>query len=106
MKEWLTVTTSSEGPTPSAVSATWSAVVQLETAQAYGAPTASANSRSKAATSGPCVTHPERIARRAASASRSSSQGRATGIRLVVSLTGHQRSGHRYGGYPARAAAR
>src|SRR6185503_3554570 len=39
-----------------------------------------ANSRSKAATSGPCVTHPERMARRAASASSSSIQGRATGI--------------------------
>ena len=35
---------------------TWSAVVALETAQACGAPTNAANSRSKAATSGPCVT--------------------------------------------------
>src|SRR6187402_641582 len=80
MNEWLTVTTSSPGPTPRATSARCSAVVQLDTAQACGAPTAAANSRSKAATSGPCVTQPERIARRAASASRSSSQGRATGI--------------------------
>src|SRR5690606_28821408 len=40
----------------------------------------SANSRSNAATSGPCVTQPERIGRRAASTSRSSSQGRITGM--------------------------
>src|SRR5262249_52777681 len=40
----------------------------------------SANSRSNAATSGPCVTHPERIVRRAASASRSPIHGLATGI--------------------------
>src|SRR5579859_3040515 len=80
MKEWLTVITSSPGRTPTASSARWSAVVQLATAQACGAPTMAANSRSKAATSGPCVTHPLRIERRAASASRSSIQGRATGI--------------------------
>src|SRR5690349_21756143 len=84
MNEWLTVMTSSPAPTPTARSARCSAVVQLETAQAYGAPTATANSRSNAATSGPCVTHPDKIARRAASASRSSSQGRATGISAVV----------------------
>ena len=59
MNEWLTVTTSSPGPTPTASSARCSAVVQLETAQACGAPTAAANSRSKAATSGPCVTQPD-----------------------------------------------
>ena len=68
--EWLTVTTSSPGPTPTARSARWSAVVQLDTAQACAVPTAGANSSSKAATSGPCVTQPDRIARRAASASR------------------------------------
>ena len=79
-KEWLTVTTSSPGSTPNASSARCSAVVQLDTAQAWAAPTAAANSCSKAATSGPCVTQPERIARRAASASRSSIHGRATGI--------------------------
>src|SRR6185312_17553269 len=80
MNEWLTVITASPAPTTTASSARCSAVVQLETAHAYGAPTATANSRSKAATSGPCVTHPDKMARRAASASRSSSQGRATGI--------------------------
>jgi hypothetical protein len=80
MKEWLTVTTSSPLATPLATSARCSAVVQLDTAQACAAPTAAANSRSKAATSGPCVTQPERMARRAASASRSSIHGRATGI--------------------------
>ena len=84
MNEWLTVTTSSPLDTPHAASARCSAVVQLDTAQACGAPTAAANSRSNAATSGPCVTQPERIARRAASASRSSSSGRATGIVVAV----------------------
>ena len=49
MNEWLTVITSSPGPTPTASRARCSAVVQLETAQACGAPTAAANSRSNAA---------------------------------------------------------
>ena len=88
MNEWLTVITSSPTPTPSASSARCSAVVQLDTAHACSAPTAAANSRSNAATSGPCVTQPERIARRAASASRSSIQGRATGI-IVRTLIGY-----------------
>ena len=39
MKVWLTVTTSSPGPTPTASSARCSAVVQFDTAQAWGAPT-------------------------------------------------------------------
>ena len=39
MNEWLTVMTSSPGPTPSASSARCSAVVQFDTAQACGAPT-------------------------------------------------------------------
>jgi hypothetical protein len=56
MNEWLTVTTSSPGPTPAARSAKCSAVVQFDTAQASVAPTYSANSFSKAATSGPWVT--------------------------------------------------
>src|SRR5256885_1023802 len=80
MNEWLTVMTSSPAPTPRATSATCSAVVQLDTAHACPVPIASANSRSNAATSGPCVTHPDRMARRAAWASCSSIQGRATGI--------------------------
>src|SRR5205814_5426194 len=86
MNEWLTVMTSSPGPTPSAASATCRAVVQLDTAQAYEVRTASANSRSNAATSGPCVTHPERMARRAASASCSPIHGRAMGI-IVLTAT-------------------
>ena len=53
MNEWLTVMTSSPGPTPTASSARCSAVVQFDTAQACGAPTNAANSRSNAATSGP-----------------------------------------------------
>src|SRR5947209_7999737 len=77
MNEWLTVTTSSSAPTPSACKARCSAVVQLDTAQACGAPTDRANSSSKAATSGPCVTQPDRIARRAAAASSSPNVGLA-----------------------------
>ena len=79
MNEWLTVMTSSPAPTPTASSARCSAVVQLETAHACGAPTYSANSRSNAATSGPCVTQPDRITRRTASTSRSSRIGFAIG---------------------------
>src|SRR5512138_3603318 len=80
MNEWLTVTTSSPGRTPAATRARCSAVVQLDTAHACGAPTNAANSRSKAATSGPCVTQPDRIARPAAWTSASSMRGFATGI--------------------------
>jgi hypothetical protein len=35
MKLWLTVTTSSPAPTPAARRASWSATVQLATAQAW-----------------------------------------------------------------------
>ena len=63
-----------------ASSARCSAVVQFDTAQACGAPTKPANSRSNAATSGPCVTQPDRITRRTASTSRSSRIGLAIGI--------------------------
>ncbi len=70
MCEWLTVTTSDPGPTSAANSASCSAAVPFDTAQAWGAPTAAANSRSNAATSGPCVIQPARIGRAAASASR------------------------------------
>src|SRR5947209_3925454 len=63
-----------------------SAAVQLDAAHAYGAPTYAPNSRSKAATSGPCVSQPDRMARRAAAASASPSDGRAIGMsgRLVI----------------------
>src|SRR5262245_41626505 len=80
MKEWLAVITSSPGPTPRAYSARCRAVVQLETAQANGAPTAAANASSNALTWGPWVTQPERIASRAAAASSSPRAGRLTGI--------------------------
>src|SRR5262249_789460 len=80
MKEWLTVMTSSPGFTPAASNAKCNADVQLETAVAWGAPTYSANSRSNAATSGPWVTQPDRIGRRAARASASPIVGLATGI--------------------------
>src|SRR3982750_1147252 len=87
MKEWLGTITSSPEPTPLASRARCSAVVQFETAQACGAPTNAANSRSKAATSGPCVTQPERIARPAAWTLASSMSGLATGI-MLASVTG------------------
>src|SRR5207244_3058958 len=87
-KEWLTVMTSSPGPTPTASRARCSAVVQLETAQACGAPTKAANSSSNAATCGPCVTQPDRIASRAAAASSSPRLGRAIGIIAGGSVSG------------------
>jgi hypothetical protein len=80
MYEWLTVITWSPGPTPTASSARWSAVVQLDTAHACGAPTNAANSPSKAATSGPWVTQPLRMTRRAAATSCSSITGLMIGI--------------------------
>src|SRR5215510_4609823 len=94
MNEWLTVITSSSASTPTARSARCSAVVQFETAQANGAPTNAANSRSKAATSGPCVSHPDDRGRRMASNSACPSDGRATGIigdreTAAKSCTGH-----------------
>src|SRR3954453_19838845 len=81
--EWLTVITSSPGRTPTASSARWRAVVPLETAHACVAPTNSANSRSKAATSGPCVTQPDKIALPAAETSCSPRCGRATGTKFL-----------------------
>src|SRR4029078_3848068 len=57
-----------------------SAVVQFDTAQANGAPTNAANSRSNAATSGPCVSHPVVSGPRTASISACPSVGRAIGI--------------------------
>src|SRR5262245_4503666 len=92
MNEWLTVITSSPEPTPTARSARCSAVVQFETAQAKAAPTKTANSRSKAATSGPWVSQPEVNGRRTASSSACPTDGRATGIigiRVSASCTGH-----------------
>ena len=78
------MTTSSPGRTPATRRARCRAVVPLETAQAWGAPTKAANSRSNAATSGPWVTQPDRIARPAACTSASSMTGLATGIIGVV----------------------
>src|SRR5690348_14237012 len=72
--------TSSPGPAPAASRARCSAVVQLETAHAYGAPTREANSDSNAATSGPCVTQPARIGLPAASASARPMNGLVMGM--------------------------
>src|SRR5262245_33278843 len=80
MNEWLTVMTSSPGPTPRAKSARCRAMVQFETAQACGAPTKRANSRSKADTSGPCVTQLERKTAATAPASSSPIEGFISGI--------------------------
>ena len=81
MKLWLTVTTRSPGPTSSTRKANSSAAVPLEAATAWGAPTVAANSVSKAATSGPCITQPERTTRAAASASSAPRSGRTMGTR-------------------------
>src|SRR3954468_7397557 len=90
INEWLAVMTSSPGEIFNAVKARCKAVVQLDTAHAKGALTSAANSRSKAATCGPCETQPDSTASRAASASSSSSTGIAIGITkrppLVLSL--------------------
>src|SRR5215813_8142482 len=94
MNEWLTVMTSSSASTPTARSARWSAVVQFETAQANGAPTNVANSRSKAATSGPCVSHPDESGRRIASNAACPSDGRATGIIGVRETAARSCTGH------------
>ncbi len=83
MKLWLTVTTSSPNPTPSARRHSSRAAVQLDTATACGAPTASASSRSNAATSGPCATQPERITPTTASTSASPNMGRTIGICIL-----------------------
>src|ERR1043166_347424 len=87
IKEWLTVITSSPCLTPTAKRARCKAVVQLEAAHAYFAPTKAANSSSNAATSGPWVTQPERIARLAASASCSPIHGLAIGMKRLLSNT-------------------
>ena len=84
MNEWLTVTTSSPGRTPTASSARCSAAVPLDTAHACGAPTNPANSRSNAATSGPCITQPDSSTRATAAASSGPSSGRAMGIVRVT----------------------
>src|SRR4051794_16192651 len=80
INEWLAVITSSPGEILSAVNARCKAVVQLDTAHAKGAPTKAANSRSNAATWGPCDTQPDSTASRAASASSFSRTGIAIGI--------------------------
>src|SRR3982750_2524195 len=93
MNEWLTVMTSSPAVTPATRSARCSAVVQFETAQACGAPTKAANSRSNAATSGPWVSQPEVSGPRTASISAWPRVGRAIGIscRSAVMMLGNER---------------
>src|ERR1700761_190910 len=81
----LTVTTSSPGPTPTARSAKCSAAVPLATAQACGAPTAAATSRSNAATSTPWLTQPERSTRLTAASSAAPRTGRARGSLAAIS---------------------
>src|SRR6188508_2949893 len=53
----------------------WRPAVPLETAAAYGAPTASANASSKRSIVGPSESRPERSTSATSSSSRSSSQG-------------------------------
>src|SRR5215813_2179209 len=80
MKEWLTVITSSPGCTPAINKARCNAVVQLDTAQAYGAPTYAAKRRSNSATFGPCVIHPDKMTSRTAAASSSPMDGLVMGL--------------------------
>src|SRR5206468_4305780 len=77
---WLTVMTSSPGFTPATSKARCSAVVQLDVAQAYVAPTQAANSDSNAATCGPCVTQPDRSTSPTAPTSSSPIHGFAIGM--------------------------
>ncbi len=81
MKEWLTVMTSCPGLTPLTSRARCSETVQFETATACRVPQNSANSRSKAATSGPWVTQPERRTRVTASSSSRPKATLASGMR-------------------------
>src|SRR3954467_14748842 len=80
INEWLAVITSGPDEISNAVSARCNAVVQLDTAHAKGAPINAANSRSNAATCGPCETQPDSTPSRAASASSFARTGIAIGI--------------------------
>src|SRR5229473_4608261 len=80
IKEWLTVITSSSPCAPTANKARCKAAVQVETAQACGAPTYSANSCSKPTTCGPCAIHPERIDLETATDSSTPRSGLVIGI--------------------------
>ena len=72
--------TSSPGRTPTDRRARCKATVQFATAQAWAAPTAVANSCSKAATCGPWVSQPDRIVVLAAFTSAVPTNGFAIGI--------------------------
>src|SRR4029450_5657592 len=79
--EYGDVTTSSPGPTPAVMQRRWRPAVPLETAAAYGAPTASANAPSNRSIVGPSESRPERSTSTTSSSSRSSSHGEE---RLIV----------------------
>src|SRR3954454_21045472 len=74
--------TSSPGPTPSANSASDSAVVQLETATAAAAPTRSAKRASNSATFGPCDTQPDAMTAATAAPSSPLNVGLANGTSI------------------------
>ncbi len=76
--------TSSPGPTPATCSASWSAVVQFETATASAAPTRSAKRVSNSRTRGPWETQPVAMTRATASPSSPRRVGRLKGISLTT----------------------
>src|ERR1700733_15461924 len=87
IKEKLGHMTSSPGPTPQARSASWSAVLQEETATANSHPMYAANFSSNSATLGPCVTQPERSTSSTPCSSSTPMYGRATGIMAQVDVS-------------------
>ncbi len=95
--EYGEVMTSSPGPSPAATHRRWSPAVPLETAAAYGAPTASANDSSKRSIVGPSESRPERRTSATSSSSRSSSQGELSPTCRVVALTGRSSARERGG---------
>ena len=72
--------TSSPGAIPAAIRARCRAVVQEDTATAWGEPIAVANASSNSRTRGPCAIQPDATASAAASASSLPSHGFMTGI--------------------------
>ncbi len=73
--EYGDVITSSPGPTPAATHSMCRPAVPLDTAAAYGAPTASAKSSSNRSIQGPSDRRPDRSTSTTSSSSLSSSQG-------------------------------
>src|SRR6476659_4853563 len=86
--EYGDVITSSPGSMPATMQSRWRPAVPLDTAAAYGAPTAAASSSSKRSMVGPSESRPDRSTSSASSSSRSSSQGEERPISRRATLTG------------------